>query len=366
MTSKERLTRLFAGKDIDRIPIWLLFPYFKSPVYANIFEIPEYTAILPYILQNTDTIERHFFNTGFCFSAHPDVITERESIQTPDGFINRSIIRWKDLALTASYTKDKITETENYVKEPEDILHLLEFPYMPVQLDYSLFRNNEIQMGENGMMGVNLPDPLSMLHDICSETDFVLLAYTERETVKVFLDDMLRRCLIFVKRLLDDGIGEIFWISGAEFATPPMLPPDLFPELAGSHLKVICDLIHSYGKSVMLHCHGKIRLILPYLREIGFDAIHPIEPPPMGDCTLTQARAALGNTVLTGNLQYGDLWDKSNEETAELVTRAISEGSESGKFILSISGGPSAPKLTERMAENYVCIIETAKKYFEK
>ena len=366
MTSKERLTRLFAGKDIDRIPIWLLFPYFKSPAYANIFEIPEYTAILPYIMENTDTIERHFFNTGFCFSAHSDVITERENIKTADGFINRSVIRYKDLALSASFTKGKITETENYIKEPEDILRVLEFPYAPVQLDYSLFKKNEIEMGENGMMGVNLPDPLSALHDICSETDFALFAYTEREIVKVFLDEMLRRCLIFLKKLLDDGISEIFWISGAEFAAPPMLPPYLFTELAGRQLKEICDLIHSYRKSVMLHCHGKIRLLLPYLREIGFDAIHPIEPPPMGDCTLTQAREAFGNTVLTGNLQYGDLWDKSNEETEALVRRAIIGGSESGRFILSISGGPSAEKITERMAENYVCIIETAKKYFGK
>ena len=362
MTSKERLTRLFAGKDIDRIPIWLLFPYFRSPSYANIREIPEYAQILPFIMKNTDTIERHHFSTGFCFSGHPEIAWAEESAQTQSGCVSRSVIRYRDLALSREVKRGAKMEIIAFVKEPEDIMRALEFPYSPVEIDYSTFKKNEIEMGENGMMGVDLPDPLSQLHSICDETDFVLFAYEEKKTVKIFLDEMLRRCLVFVKRLLEDDIGQIFWISGAEFATPPMLPPDLFDELAGNHLKKICDLIQRHGKYAMLHCHGKIRLLLPQLRSIGFDALHPVEPPPMGDCALAQAREVLGDVVLTGNLQYGDLWDKSNEETAEFVKRAILEGGKNGRFILSISGGPSSAQLTGRMAENYICIIETAKK----
>ena len=36
LTSRDRLTRLFDGKEIDRVPIWLLAPYHRQGCYADI------------------------------------------------------------------------------------------------------------------------------------------------------------------------------------------------------------------------------------------------------------------------------------------------------------------------------------------
>ena len=73
MNNRERLTRLFSGQDIDRVPIWPLFPYYPSGSHANIWEIPSYQPVLRKVYDYTDTIERRHFGMGFCFNIYPDI-----------------------------------------------------------------------------------------------------------------------------------------------------------------------------------------------------------------------------------------------------------------------------------------------------
>ena len=65
----------------------------------------------------------------------------------------------------------------------------------------------------------------------------------------------------------------------------------------------------------MIHCHGKLGEVLNSLAAIGADSHHPIEGPPMGNCTLTQAWEVLGKeAIIAGNIQLGDLWSKTEDE----------------------------------------------------
>lgn len=362
LTSHERLTRLFAGQEIDRCPVWLLFPYFRSAAYADIWKMPLYDTVLPEIYARTDTIERYDrFDMGFCGSHHPDIKQWSET-RLQNGEIKRmTTVSCGEITLTKSIVTGEKTILEPFVKEPDDLLKILQMPYESAQQDYTEFRQQEKELGEHGLMGINLIDPLSYLHSVCSETGFIMIAYEEPEIVDAFLEEMTARCLNQVNDFLDHDIGQVFWISGAEFATPPMLPPSCFDRMVVRHTKKICEAIHSRGKYTLIHCHGKIGRIISGLRDIGMDALHPIEPPPMGDCTLKQARAVLGDTILIGNLQYGDLFTASKEETAERVQCAIKEGS-SGRFILSISGGPSASYITQKVIDNYLTILEITNK----
>jgi uroporphyrinogen-III decarboxylase len=121
-------------------------------------------------------------------------------------------------------------------------------------------------------------------------------------------------------------------------------------------------MVHSYGKKAMIHYHGMIGKVLKSFAKTRLDAIHTIESPPMGDCTLTQARDGLGeNVILIGNIQIGDLWSKTEEEMEIIVKQTIQEGM-SGPFILSTTGGPYASEINERAAKNYLKIIDTALK----
>ena len=86
------------------------------------------------------------------------------------------------------------------------------------------------------------------------------------------------------------------------------------------------------------------------------------EAPPIGDCTLKQARDALGDVVLIGNIQYDDLAHLEKEGMQELVQATVKEG-KTGRFILSPTAGPYEKQISEKMIDNYITLIETGLKY---
>ena len=361
MNSRERLSRLFNGQDIDRVPIWLLFPYYKSGSYANIWEIPSYQPILQKVYECTDTIERRHFGMGFCFTVHPDIRWEHKNFQKDGYTISQRSVHYKDMELTSSVAKGKDRSyVERLVKDVGDFDKLISIPYQQAKPEVDWFLKEQENFGNHGLMALDLGDPLGVLAGLCGETDFVLFCYEETEKVVGFLDVIAERVMKAYRYLLERDIGEVYWISGSEFACPPMLSPEYFEKLVARYTKPLVDMIRSYGKKSMIHCHGKIGGVLNSLAVIDADSHHPVEGPPMGDCTLTEAREILGkDAIIAGNIQLGDLWSKTEEEMEFLVKETINEGKQ-GAFILATTGGPSAPEINERVANNYLKIIETA------
>ena len=75
-------------------------------------------------------------------------------------------------------------------------------------------------------------------------------------------------------------------IYGPEFATEPLLPSRFFAEYVVPYTGPMVKMIQRHGGFVRLHCHGRIRNVLPHIAAMGVDAIDPIEPPPQGDVQL--------------------------------------------------------------------------------
>ena len=361
MTSRERLTRLFDGEDIDRVPIWLLFPYFPSPSYADIWHNPSYRPVLQRVYDCTDIIERRHFDVGFCFNRHPDIHCEHREAVEDGNTLSERIVRHGDVVLRSSVTRGAgRSSVVPFVEDIGDLDRLLAMPFGPAKPAVDGFLEEEDEFGDRGLMAVDLGDPLSVLHGLCSGTDFVLWCYEETAKATEFLDVIAARARATYRYLLERGIGDVYWISGSEFACPPMLSPELFDRFVVGYTKPLVDLVHGYGKKTMIHCHGRINEVLGGLAGIGASSHHPLEAPPMGNCTLTQVRQALGpEPILAGNFQLGDLWSLTEEETDDLVRRTVQEGKQ-GPFIFAMTGGPSAPRIDEQVAGNYLKIIETA------
>jgi len=364
MTSKERLTRLFEGKDIDRIPVWLLFPYFISPSYADIYNLPDYKPILEQVSSCTDTIERMDINTGFCFNANPSVNFAKRNY-TEDGYhIEEQTVSYKDIKLRKAVKRGPSgIEIENYIKTEDDIDRILSLPYKPAEPDTELFNKRRDEFGERGLMGISYSDPISVLHGLCTETEFLLHIVDFPEKINQFLDVMYERISHTLKFMLERGVGPLYWIGGPELVTPPLVSPSYFYDLAVKYNAKLFGLIRNYGMKSMLHCHGNIKKVLSGLNQMGFDSIHPVEAPPMGDCHLGEARTVFGkDAIIAGNIQYGDLWSKSEEEMEQLVKSAIYEGRD-GRFILATTGGPSAKEINGTVVRNYARLMDAAMRY---
>ena len=135
-----------------------------------------------------------------------------------------------------------------------------------------------------------------------------------------------------------------------------------FCELSVKYVKGIVDLIRSYGKFSIVHYHGFLYQVLDGFAQIGMDGLHTIEAPPVGDCTIKQAREKLGDTILIGNIQYDDLTRLEPEQIKQLTKEALEQG-KSGRFILSPTAGPYENNPSDRLVDNYITMIKTALEY---
>jgi uroporphyrinogen-III decarboxylase len=155
--------------------------------------------------------------------------------------------------------------------------------------------------------------------------------------------------------------GRLWRVYGAEFASPPYLPPDLFREYIPRYTTPMIEAIHRYGGYARVHSHGKLKAILDDIAAMGADGLDPVEPPPQGDVELSYVRERYGkDMVLFGNLEIADIENLPTKQFAETVRRTIAEGtSGSGRgFVLMPSACPCGRELSPLSRQNYEKIIE--------
>ena len=364
MTPRERLTRLFQGRDIDRIPVWLLFPFHPIGCYVDVYHLPSYRRVLEAAERHADVFDRRGFDGGFCMSASPEIRHTRETLRRGARSVERHVVRWRDVELMEETERGggESPRVKRLVESVDDLDAILRMPYVPPRPDLSAFPREREELGERGLMMASTGDPLGVLHGLISTETLALWSITEKEGLLRFLDAMYVRFLDYYRYLLERGIGPVYFVVGTEFAGPPMVSPQSFMDLSVRHVKGIIDLIRSYGAWSILHYHGHLKYALQGMREIAPDALHTIEAPPVGNCTLGEARAALGDTILIGNIQYDDLARQEPDRIEEMVRAAIAEG-RSGRFILSPTAGPYEETIPERMQENYVRFMEAGVRY---
>ena len=88
------------------------------------------------------------------------------------------------------------------------------------------------------------------------------------------------------------------------------------------------------------------------------DALHTIEAPPTGNCTLAEAYDVIGDKIaLIGNVQYDLFRSLTPVQMREEVKRVIDEVA-GRRFILSPSAGPYEQTLPPHMSANYLAFLQ--------
>ena len=120
------------------------------------------------------------------------------------------------------------------------------------------------------------------------------------------------------------------------------------------------DMIQRDGGFARIHCHGRIRNVLPFFRQMGASAIDPIEPPPQGNITLAEVRRDYGRDfVLFGNLESSDIENLAPSEFEKIVANSLRDGTAgSGRgFVLMPSAAAYGRIITPQTMANYETII---------
>jgi uroporphyrinogen-III decarboxylase len=155
-----------------------------------------------------------------------------------------------------------------------------------------------------------------------------------------------------------NGVGPVYYINGPEYAMPPLMSPCDFEEFVMRYDRAMVSKIHEHGKLAHIHCHGRLERCLERFAAIGTDGLNPLEPPPLGDVDLRDAKRRIGERVcLVGNIQYEDLASSSVEGVEALVKQAISQGAPGGGFILALCAAPYQVPLPPKTARNMIAML---------
>lgn len=365
MTSKQRVLTAMRRQQPDRVPInvrgvrawdrdWVES---RDPSYRPVIEaVQAHCDLIP--VSSVGGNWSHFLTTAANEMVETKLIDQgewtivRTFIHTPQGDLFQDV--WESKVGHLPLTR------KHFVETPEDAARFLSIPY--VKPDYDLSRYSQLcaDWPENAVM-LFLPQAPEIVYDLLGTETLAYWWMEHRDLLFRLREAFQERVLDLVDTALELDAGPLFGCNGSEDVAPPMHSAETHREFALRSFPEMTARIHARGGLLHVHCHNRVNALLEGFVAAGWDAVHPLEPPPMGDVVLAEAKRRVGKDLcLEGNLQIGDLYGAPTEMVVRAVEEAFAAAKPGGGFILCPSASPHTPKLTDLTVQNYLAMIETA------
>ncbi len=241
----------------------------------------------------------------------------------------------------------------------------MSIPAIPYQPDPNQYYKLVEQVGEKGVVITFFTGPVDVAALYMDPTEFAFWTIDQQDKLHALLGKIAGTMADYLDYLLSHKLGELFLFGGAEEVIPPLGRPAFFDEFITRYEKPFIARIHDYGGLAMLHCHSCVKTVLDRIVAAGYDALQPLEPPPMGDITLAEAKEATkgANICLIGNIELSDMYELTPPEIDSLVQQTVAEGKPGGGFILCISSCLYETILSDKVLANYIAYIDAGRKY---
>jgi len=360
MNTEQRVLMALRREEPDAVPVFI----YLNP-YADLWPAgePSYAPVLEACREYADVIHNWSFPMSFFCTAAEQ---RAESHEGRDGTLEQ-VLHTPRGPITCLYAPSwqGLLAKKRWIASEEDALRLLSIPYIPVQPDLTPFFGPKAALADCTVAQVTFPDPICVLGDMTEEETLAAWTLERRGLIRELLDQAFARLSDALRYCLERGVGPIYYFNGPEYALPPLMSPRDFEEYAVAYDTELIRLIHSYPeKYVIVHSHGRVSKYLERFAAMGMDGLNVLEPPPMGDTLLSDAKRRIGHWVcLIGNIQYDDLARSAPEEVERLVREAIRQGASGGGFILSPCASPYERPLPARAGENLIHYLRAGWKY---
>lgn len=357
MTTEQRVLTALRCEQPDRVPVFIYLNPDSGKWYCR---EPSYEPVMKACRQYADVIHDWRFPSGFF---HTAAALERESRTLPDG-VREDVIHTPggDLSCRVATDWRGGGMLKRWVTEPRDVEKLLAIPYVPARPDLAPVLKAREQ--KQWVVQATFEDPVCSA-GLIDETSMALWTIEHRDFLRCLLDEVSRRIFAELEYCLENGVGPLYYFNGPEYALPPLMSPQDFEEFVLGYDTRLVERIHACpGNYVIIHSHGKVSKFLERFAAIGTDGLNVLEPPPIGDTVLADAKQRIGESVcLIGNLQYDDIARGSKQSIEALVARAMAEGAPGGGFILSPCASPYERSISRETADNLVHYLKMGRRY---
>ncbi len=367
MHARDRLFAVLNGEPVDRTPIWLLFPYHRTSYYADVRVAPSYRAVWAAAQRYAITLNRRNPRVRLW---SPEVTEGGEARREGETLVERAWLEYKGRRLCRELRRGPSGTTEKRLLTSDGDLEF--YCSLPLNLDPDvIIAELDAQLpaylqekaefpAELGAMMLDLGEPINPLYHAAKLEEYAIWSLTHADLITDWLNRHMQQKRLVYRYFLERGLADVYFLVGSELASPPLVSHRTFQRWVVPYAAELIALIHAHGAKAIQHYHGHIRRILPDFLTMGPDALHTIESPPVGDCTLTEAYRIVGDRiVLIGNIQYDDFRALTPAEMARAV-QAVLEECRGKRLILSPTAGPYEEAISERVAANYLAFMQTA------
>ena len=362
MTPREGFLTTVRGDTADRVPLELAGFQFASRSEIDAQPDPLRREIAHRVFDAT------FFRVVVPSHINRYLITPPQAIQTrarmlPNG-VRRTdgVIHTPKGDLTFASELNPVAGTGWQVKYPveseADIEKIASVPWeLPQGLAPPDMDSIPEGFDERGVLETRISSPFVCVAGMMRYERFLELALTQPDLIADLTEICRRRTLDVLAVLLSKPGIEYVWLGGSEWVTPPMASPAIYDALVQAQERDLIDYVHKHSDAVVhIHCHGHVRHALLRSIERGADYTEPVEPPPDGNITMSEAKAlADGRIALGGNIECRILCNETEDDVETAVRTAFDGGKH--RFVLRPTEGPS-PRMSEQEYRNYMRMVD--------
>lgn len=364
MTSRERVLAAMRREQPDRVPLHMRGVRVWDDEWVATRDV-SYRPVIEAVREHCDLIPVSGVDgvSPPMLTAAARELTELVTIDAGDWVIRRTVLHTPRGDLTQDYWVSKGRALpmvrKHFLETPEDAARLLSIPDVPETADFSDYFALRDRHPDHLVLCM-IPIAGECVHDLLGTETFAYWWAEHRSVLFELREALQERALRIARAALEAGVGPVLATNGVEQVAPPIHSPQTYREFVLPEFRQLTELIHRRGALVHVHCHNRLNALLEDLVEAGWDVTHPLEPPPMGDVDLADAKRRVGRHLcLEGNIQIGEIYAAPTAQVISLVTEAMEAGKPGGGFILCPTASPHTPTLSHVSVDNYLALIET-------
>jgi uroporphyrinogen decarboxylase len=177
--------------------------------------------------------------------------------------------------------------------------------------------------------------PFTQFVELVGYENALLSLLSDPDKADALLDRLSLASITWGVAQAEHGVDAVL-ISSA-FAGGPFLSPRMYRRFVLPYERRVTDAIKAAGVAVYTHTCGSIGDRLPLMVETGTQGIDTLDPPPLGNTELADAKSLIGNEVfIKGNMNAVELLGFATpEQVTEHAAGRIRVGMPGGGYILS-------------------------------
>jgi hypothetical protein len=225
---------------------------------------------------------------------------------------------------------DALPSTLSYIPVSQGLRFLLHRDHL-----FDIFTSVRAEIGPRYSLHGEITSPFDYFLDHCGHQRGLMYLLTEPKKAGAVLGHFTTLVKGLSVRMCGAGIDAVKVSS--PFAGRGFIPPELYSEFVLPFEREIAGAVRAHDVHIYTHTCGAISDRLELLFDAGVSGIECLDPPPLGDVELSDAKKRIGKRgFIKGNIDsVNTLLYGTTEQILEDARRRIEVGKKGGGFILS-------------------------------